>query len=109
MGDNRCKIERTTCAENFHFFLTCHYCFDLYSNVNDPPVDLSVWGQLGQHLTQSRCSVNVTERMNEGQALTRQKHPGEGQASIPSPLIATKEWDPQIGGTAPLCHSLLHT
>ena len=74
-GDNRCKTERTTCAENFHFFLACHYCFDLYSNVNDPPADLRVWGQLGQHLTHSRCSVNVTERTNEGQALTRQKQP----------------------------------
>lgn len=85
MVDNRCKIERTTCAENFlfffffenfQFFKTCRH-FAVYSDVNDPPIDLNVWGQLGQRLAHSRCSVNVTGRMNEGQVLTRQKQPGK--------------------------------
>ena len=23
------------------FFLICHHCFDVYSGVNDPPIDLN--------------------------------------------------------------------
>lgn len=83
-------------------FSNIYYCFDLYSNVNDSTADLSVWGSIGaQHLTHSRCSVNVTERMNEGQALTRQKQPAgmpwwRSRASLPSPLIAAKSGTPRL-------------
>ena len=79
-------------------FPICHHCLDVHSDVNNPPIDLSVCGLLGQCLAHHRCPVSIIKRMNECQRLAKRRKEstlasrealGKELSCAPSSLTAT--------------------